>query len=39
MLVFKNQWSGDHLDFRASLLGQRTTRLLTSSAKGDHSLR
>ena len=25
LLVFKNQWSGDHLDFRASLLGQRTT--------------
>jgi hypothetical protein len=23
--VFKNQWSGDHLDFRASLLGQSTT--------------
>ena len=25
LLVFKNQWSGDHLDFRASLLGQSTT--------------
>jgi hypothetical protein len=24
-LVVKNQWSGDHLDFRASVLGQRTT--------------
>ena len=24
-LVVKNQWSGDHLDFRASLLGQNTT--------------
>ena len=23
--VFKNQWSGDHLDFRASMLGQNTT--------------
>jgi hypothetical protein len=23
--VFKNQWSGDHLDFRASMLGQSTT--------------
>jgi len=22
---FKNQWSGDHLDFRASMLGQTTT--------------
>jgi hypothetical protein len=26
LFVFKNQWSGDHLDFRASLLGQTTTR-------------
>jgi Putative polyhydroxyalkanoic acid system protein (PHA_gran_rgn) len=25
LLVFKHQWSGDHLDFRASLLGQNTT--------------
>jgi hypothetical protein len=25
LLMFKNQWSGDHMDFRASLLGQRTT--------------
>ena len=25
LLVFKNQWSGDHLDFRASMLGQTTT--------------
>jgi len=25
LLVFKNQWLGDHLDFRASLLGQNTT--------------
>ena len=25
LLVFKNQWSGDHLDFRARLLGQSTT--------------
>ena len=25
LFVFKNQWSGDHLDFRASLLGQTTT--------------
>ena len=25
LLVFKNQWSGDHLDFRASILGQNTT--------------
>ena len=25
LLVFKNQWSGDHLDFRASLLGQNAT--------------
>ena len=25
LFVFKNQWSGDHLDFRASLLGQSTT--------------
>jgi hypothetical protein len=23
--TFNNQWSGDHLDFRASLLGQTTT--------------
>ena len=23
--TFRNQWSGDHLDFRASLLGQNTT--------------
>ena len=23
--VVKNQWSGDHLDFRASVLGQSTT--------------
>ena len=23
--VLKNQWSGDHLDFRASVLGQNTT--------------
>jgi hypothetical protein len=23
--VFRNQWSGDHLDFRASVLGQSTT--------------
>ena len=23
--LFKNQWSGDHLDFRASMLGQTTT--------------
>jgi Putative polyhydroxyalkanoic acid system protein (PHA_gran_rgn) len=25
LFVFKNQWSGDHLDFRASVLGQNTT--------------
>jgi putative polyhydroxyalkanoic acid system protein len=25
LFVFKNQWSGDHLDFRTSLLGQSTT--------------
>jgi hypothetical protein len=25
LFVFKNQWSGDHLDFRASFLGQSTT--------------
>jgi len=25
LFIFKNQWSGDHLDFRASLLGQTTT--------------
>jgi putative polyhydroxyalkanoate system protein len=25
LFVFKNQWAGDHLDFRASLLGQTTT--------------
>ena len=25
MLVFKNQWSGNHLDFRASLLRQNAT--------------
>ena len=25
LFVFKNQWSGDHLDFRARLLGQTTT--------------
>jgi hypothetical protein len=25
LFVFKNQWSGDHLDFRASMLGQTTT--------------
>ncbi len=25
LFVFENQWSGDHLDFRASLLGQSTT--------------
>jgi hypothetical protein len=24
LFVFKNQWSGDHLDFHASLLGQST---------------
>jgi hypothetical protein len=24
-MVFKNRWSGDHMDFRASLLGQSTT--------------
>ena len=28
LFVFKNQWSGDHLDFRASLLGQSTTGTL-----------
>ena len=25
LFVVKNQWSGDHLDFRASVLGQNTT--------------
>ena len=25
LLVFKNQWSDDHLDFHASILGQNTT--------------
>jgi Putative polyhydroxyalkanoic acid system protein (PHA_gran_rgn) len=25
LMVFKNQWSGDHMDFRASVLGQSTT--------------
>ena len=25
LFVFKNQWSGDHLDFRGSMLGQNTT--------------
>src|SRR5262245_50142134 len=25
LLMFKSQWSGEHLDFRASLLGQNTT--------------
>jgi hypothetical protein len=25
LFVFKNQWSGDRLDFRASMLGQNTT--------------
>ena len=25
LLMFKNRWSGDHMDFRASLLGQSTT--------------
>ena len=25
LFVFKNQWSGDQLDFRASMLGQNTT--------------
>ena len=25
LFVFKNQWSGDHLDFRASILGQSTS--------------
>ena len=25
LLMLKNQWSGDHLDFRASILGQSTT--------------
>jgi len=25
LFLFKNQWSGDHLDFRASMLGQNTT--------------
>src|SRR5262249_2283121 len=25
LFLFKNQWSGDHLDFRASVLGQTTT--------------
>ena len=28
LFVFKNQWSGDHLDFRASLLGQSTAGTL-----------
>ena len=27
-LGFKNQWSGDHLDFRASMLGQTTTGIV-----------
>ena len=26
LFVFKNQWSGDHLDFHASLFGESTTR-------------
>ena len=26
--LFKNQWSGDHLDFRASMLGQTTTGVI-----------
>jgi hypothetical protein len=26
--TFRNQWSGDHLDFRASLLGQTTTGIV-----------
>jgi hypothetical protein len=25
LMLFKSQWSGDHLDFRARFLGQRTT--------------
>ena len=25
LFLFKNHWSGDHLDFRASMLGQTTT--------------
>jgi Putative polyhydroxyalkanoic acid system protein (PHA_gran_rgn) len=25
LFLFKNQWSGDHLDFRARMLGQNTT--------------
>jgi hypothetical protein len=25
LFLFKNRWSGDHLDFRASMLGQTTT--------------
>ena len=25
LLMLKNQWSGDHMDFRARLLGQSTT--------------
>jgi hypothetical protein len=30
LFVFKNQWSGDHLDFRANLLGQSTSGLSMS---------
>ena len=32
--TFRNQWSGDHLDFRVSLLGQTTTG--TIDVAGDH---
>jgi hypothetical protein len=28
LLVFKHQWSDDHLDFRASVLGQNTTGMV-----------
>jgi hypothetical protein len=34
LFVFKNQWSGDHLDFSASLLGQSTTE--TVDVAEDH---
>src|SRR5262249_16008508 len=35
-VVLTDDWAGDHLDFRASLLGQTTTGLV---ALGDHSVR
>ena len=35
-VVLKDEWAGDHLDFRASLLGQTTTGTVDV---GEHSVR